>query len=189
MTKIAKSSLYTVTSTSISKHIRRLKIVDQQNRKNQLKVHRFALVGAGDTLYIDPSNNNIHVLATETSGDTIPVTPHFEINEALTLGDTAFNLFIKEIVTPTELEDYEFLEGYHYKTSSAIISDETDKSDGRNGGTSNGRRSALMCYMRDNGNWIPVGYIELQMPLMMVKPRHILFNNAYEHPSRPIKWQ
>jgi len=189
MKKIINSSLFTVTSTSVSQQHRKLNVVDQQNRKNQLKVHRLALVGAGDTVFINPSNNDIHVLSLEDHDSTIPVTPNFEKNEVLKLGDTTIQFLVKEITTRSELDDYLFLEGYHYKTSSAIISDESDNIGNKHIGTSNGRRSVLMCYMRYSGNWIPVGYIELQMPLLMVKPRHVLFNHPYEHPSRPIKWE
>ena len=35
---------------------------------------------------------------------------------------------------------------------------------------------------------VPVGYIDLQMPLMMCKPRHVLFAHPFKHPTRSIAW-
>src|SRR5262249_25744245 len=52
-----------------------------------------------------------------------------------------------------------------------------------------GRKAILLCYLKTGTRWQGVGYIELQMPLLMVKPRHELFNHPFQHPTRPIHWE
>jgi ABC-type transport system involved in cytochrome c biogenesis ATPase subunit len=94
-------------------------------------------------------------------------------------------VLVKEITTRAELDHFSYLEGFHYKTSSAIVNDEAEADRKVAVG---GRRSVLLCYLTVGRRTIPAGYIELQMPLQMVKPRHILFGSGYSHPTRAISW-
>lgn len=177
---------YMVKSTSFIDNFKKV-MLELNGKKTQIKVHRFAQIGQNDKIYIDPNrSNNIYVISSENPNDKIKVTPHFEKTESFKFCDTNYKIIVKEIVTSSEYKDYEFLEGFHYKTSNAIISDEKEDDDlPKNNG---GRKSVLMCYIQVGTIWQPVGYIELQMPLLMVKPRHIFFNNPFSHPHRPVKW-
>jgi len=51
-----------------------------------------------------------------------------------------------------------------------------------------GGRKAVLLAKTGGNQKIPLGYIELQMPLMMCKPRHILFNTNFYHKKYDIKW-
>src|SRR5262249_9835390 len=54
--------------------------------------------------------------------------------------------------------------------------------------SSGGRKAVLLCYVKAGAKWLPAGYIQLQMPLMMVKPRHVLFAHPFTHPTRDVSW-
>lgn len=189
ITSKQSASIFRVKSTSLSRQYRRINLLDHNGKTVQIRLHRFAIVGQGDDLFIDPKHTNyIYVLSAENPEDKIQVSPHFEKPVSFRFGDSNLKLLIKEIVTPSELLDYEFLEGFHYKTSTAIVSEEKENGNIKSQKAIGGRKSVLMCYLRIGTNWQPAGYIELQMPLFMVKPRHILFDNAFSHPTRPIQW-
>jgi len=187
ITKTKDLSTYTVKSTSVTSNIKKV-TVDLNGKTTPIKVHRFAQIGQNDRVFIDPNrSNHIYVMSSENPEDKIQVTPHFEKLESFKFCNSTYKLLIKEILTPSEFQDYEFLEGFHYKTSNAIISDEEDNDD-RTQKDNGGRKSVLMCYLQIGTILEPAGYIELQMPLLMTKPRHVLFNKGFSHPHRPVSW-
>jgi hypothetical protein len=69
----------------------------------------------------------------------------------------------------------EFLEQFHYKTNNSL--NEKDRSEEQRSATASigGRRAVLYAAIKMGERWLPAGYIDLQMPLMMCKPRHDLF--------------
>ena len=127
----------------------------------------------------------LFVVSSENSGDLIPVTPHFPRETTLQLGGVGYRVCVREITTQSDLAEYEYLEGFHYKTSSSIVSEEGEPEKAKSVG---GRRAVLIAYFQVGKRMLPAGYIELQMPLLMVKPRHVLFDNGFHHPTRPVNW-
>jgi ABC-type transport system involved in cytochrome c biogenesis ATPase subunit/GNAT superfamily N-acetyltransferase len=165
---------------------RTLTLTSKGHRDTSLRLHRFSLVGPSDTIRADPARNGrLFVVSKEDPSDLIPVSPHFVRRKSFRLGTTTYEVVMKEITTPRDLSDYEYLEGFHYKTSSAIVSDDADP---RKTSLPGGRKAILIAYLRYGRRLIPAGYIELHMPLLMVRPRHVLFGHGFEHPSRPVSW-
>jgi ABC-type multidrug transport system ATPase subunit len=182
-----KLALATVKSTSVHGVHRQIVLAINGTKGTHVRAHRFALVGPEDRIHIDPVNSSrMFVSSTEDSTDLIPVTPHFEQRETVRLGAINYEIVIKEITSQTDLEQYEYLEGFHYKTSSSIVTDETGFEKGKP--ATGGRKAILLAYLKIGKRMMPAGYIELQMPLLMVKPRHVLFAHGFHHPTRPIAW-
>ncbi len=182
------ASFYSVRSTSIDGATRKLTLSDPRGKAIPFRLSRFALVGPADKLYVDPVRpNNSFVVSTEDPTDLIRVSPRFERRDTVAVGRWRFKTIVKEIVTEAELQDYLYLEEFHYKTSS--LSDSDAESNHKNtSNASGGRKAVLLCYVKAGAKWLPAGYIELQMPLMMVKPRHLLFAHPFTHPTRDISW-
>ena len=184
---ISKATLFRVKTASPNGVHRHMTIVGAGGRETQLKAPRMALVGPGDEIHVDPRNSSrMFVSATEDRGDLIPITPHFERRQRLRLGAIEYDIVIKEMTTQTDLEEYEYLEGFHYKTSSAIVTEESDPEKGKT--AVGGRKGVLLAYLKVGNRMVPAGYIELHMPLLMVKPRHVLFGHGFHHPSRSVAW-
>ncbi len=179
---------FMVKSTSSKGIVRHATIVSDAGKELPIKFHKTALVGPGDRLHFDPSNSTrVFVTATEDGADLIPVTPHFERRQRLRLGNVDYEIIVREPTTQADLEAYEYLEGFHYKTSSAIVSEENES--GKSGSATGGRKGILLAFLKVGSRFVPAGYIELQMPLLMCKPRHILFAHGFRHPKRPVSWK
>lgn len=187
--KANPAAVYAVRSTSIHGAERKMILLDSKGKAVPFRVPRFALVGPNDKFYVDPVRpTNSFVVSTEDPNDLIRVTPHFEHKETVAVGRWRVETLVKEIVTESELQDYLYLEEFHYKTSS-LSDDDAETPQKNTSNTSGGRKAVLICYVKVGTKWLPAGYIELQMPLMMVKPRHVLFANPFTHPSRDVAWQ
>jgi hypothetical protein len=149
-------------------------VAGTNDRTAQIKLHRYAVVGKGDELSIDPVHpHRMAVVSCENPLDYIRLTPHFSSTCELKLGSVIYPARITEITTDQNLEDYAFLEQFHYKTS-AVLQDNDSDAD-RPVLETGGRKAVLICHLKLGERWEPVGYIELQMPLLMVKPRHLLW--------------
>jgi ABC-type ATPase with predicted acetyltransferase domain len=122
------------------------------------------------------------VLTSESGDSILPVKPHFYANKKVILGEQNISLEFRELITAEDFKNYSSLEQFHYKTTNDGSLDEPPKDKG-------GRKAILICYAALNGESSPVGYIELQMPLLMVKPRHVLFDVGYAHPSNGVTWE
>ena len=114
------------------------------------------------------------------------MTPHFERRQHLRLGRVDYEIVIKELTTKADFDEYEYLEGFHYKTSSALVTEESHPEKGRT--DIGGRKGILIAFLKVGKRLVPAGYIELHMPLLMCKPRHILFAHGFQHPRRPVVW-
>lgn len=181
------ATLFQVKSTVPHGVYRHIMLATNGSKGIQIKAHRFALVGPEDKIQVDPTNSSrMFVSSTDDADDLIPVTPHFEQRHAVRLGAINYEIVIKEITSQSDLEEYDYLEGFHYKTSSAILTEEAGSEKGRT--AVGGRRAVLLAYLQVGKRMVPAGYIELQMPLLMVKPRHVLFAHGFHHPTRPIDW-
>jgi ABC-type polar amino acid transport system ATPase subunit/GNAT superfamily N-acetyltransferase len=180
---------YEVASTTPKDANRKLQVIDKTGRKLALSVHRFGLVGPKETVAVsqaDPSK--ISVVSREDVSDLIAVTPHFTETRALSIGAAKYTLRIEELRTVEQLSAYNYLEAFHYKTTVATQSENGDEQHDSSSVGFGGRRAVLLASLKLSGRWEPVGYLELQMPLLMVKPRHELFATKFDHPNRPVKW-
>lgn len=177
-----RPNIYRVDGADPQGASRRLKLNDGRSALVLFKTHRFALVGKGDDVELDPARpRRAYVSSKEDASDRVQFSPAFEASETIKLGTDEVPIKIREVVSEEELAAYEYLERFHYKTS-ALNDEDTPKSD------SGGRRAVLVAFASVEGVWHPAGYLELQMPLLMVKPRHDIFNHGFKHATRPIQW-
>lgn len=180
---------YIVDTTSVKDNQRRV-MLRHEGAKGQLALmlHRYALIGSNDRAYVSTGHSpKVSVVSSEDSADQIQVTPTFNNIGEVNLG--SFKLEYK-IVEPHKQDDFkslQYLEQFHYKTFEPPTNEDGEirKKSSESVG---GRRAILLCYLRLNDSVVPAGYLELQMPLLMVKPRHALFAIPFTHPSRPISW-
>ncbi|TPN59650.1 ATP-binding cassette domain-containing protein [Mesorhizobium sp. B1-1-4] len=182
-------SHYTVTNTVPKGPKKQLSVTEGKKSTIFLSVPRFACVGKGDLIAIDASHpQNVFCQSSESPDDLIRIAPHFERSESATVGALDFAIQITEVNKQEDIESLGFLEQFHYK--SIVADDEQDDFLGRRtkAVAVGGRRGILLLYLRVSGAWLAAGYIELQMPLMMCKPRHDLFSNPFAHGTRPIHW-
>ena len=178
----AKRCLYRADASDPQGSSRRLKLNDGKSAVIHYVTHRFALVGKGDDVELDVAHpGRAYVPSKERTDDRIPFAPAFEAVENVKLGKDVISIKLREIVSDVDLRAYEYLERFHYKTSTLNGEEGTRLDTG-------GRRAILVAFAKVDGSWHPAGYVELQMPLLMVKPRHDLFNLGFRHGDRPIQW-
>ena len=182
-------SIFTVVSSDSKGLARRATLEDRNGGRVLLSFQRFAQIGKDDRVFIHPEHTSkIYVVSTENPDDKIRVTPYFEQLGALRIGSENLPIRITEIVTQEDLDSYNYLEAFHYRTSNITSDREGDEDEAPAMHSMGGRRAVLLCSVRVGAKWQPVGYLELQMPLLMVKPRHELFDLPFKHPTRPIEW-
>lgn len=182
------SSTFKVVSADSKGSAKRVVVTDSKESRVVLTFHRYAQIGKGDSVCIDPEHpRSISVLSSEDPNDLIKVSPHFEQSLTLKSGALELSCRITELTSDEDIESYSYLESFHYRTSS-VPQEENENGESVPAGTSGGRRAVLLMYIKEGLRQQPIGYIELQMPLLMVKPRHDLFSTPFEHPSRPVKW-
>jgi ABC-type lipoprotein export system ATPase subunit/GNAT superfamily N-acetyltransferase len=183
------SRIYSVLTSNPKEHLKTITVRSGEGPSVSLKLQRFAVVGKGDQIRLGTAGSNkVSVLAKETNEVDIPVTPCFVAEDYINLGKEKIEVRIREINTPTDIRSLEFLEQFHYKTNSTL-GEKTVNLEGKSGTASvGGRRAVLLVTIKLGEHWIPAGYIDLQMPLMMCKPRHQLFDYPFKHSRRNIAW-
>lgn len=180
---------YDVVSSNPKGHLKATTVRSGEGSSVSIRLHRFAVVGKGDRIRLGAAGSNkVSVVAKETNEPDIPITPHFVSNDYLNLGQEKLELRIKEISSPEDLRALEFLEQFHYKTNTSLGEQSPDENSKTSGSSTGGRRAILYTELKYGEHWIPAGYIDLQMPLMMCKPRHLLFDHPFEHAERNIAW-
>jgi ABC-type ATPase with predicted acetyltransferase domain len=179
-----KLKLYHVESSTIREHERRITLRDGNDKTYAIRLHRFALVGKGDSIAVDPEHpRNVFTVSKENPESLIRVSPTFIDENEARLGAQRYKLQLSEVVNREDNEALLYLEQFHYKSLGVDLDVEERKIS-----SAGGRRAVLLMYLIDGQNRTPAGYIELQMPLLMVKPRHELFSVGFKHPERPIAW-
>jgi ABC-type lipoprotein export system ATPase subunit/GNAT superfamily N-acetyltransferase len=182
------SSTFKVVSTDPKGFTKRVVVADAKDTRVVLSFHRYAQVGKGDVVFIDPEHpRRVSVVSSEDANDLIRITPHFE--QSLTIKSGALELIgrITELTSQEDIDSYTFLESFHYRTCT-VPHEGDENNDAAATSSSGGRKGVLLLYVKVGLRWQPIGYIELQMPLLMVKPRHELFAMPFQHPSRPVGW-
>lgn len=180
---------YTVVSTNPKGHIKGITVRGRSETSVAVRVHRFALVGKGDSVRFSADGaNRIFVISGEESEPDIPLTPFFTTDDTVSLGNDTFKLRIREVSSEIDMRALEFLEQFHYKTNRSLTIESPSDNERITSTSVGGRRAVLCASIKIGEHWHPAGYVDLQMPLMMCKPRHELFNHPFAHPSREISW-
>ena len=155
-----------------------------------MRLHRFAVVGKGDRIRFGAAGSNkVFVAAKDGETPDIPLTPLFFANDSVSIGKDRYEIRIREINSESALRALEFLEQFHYKTNNSLTERDFVEDSKSSTVSVGGRRAVLYADIQIGEKWVPAAYIDLQMPLMMCKPRHDLFNNPFQHPERSIHWQ
>lgn len=184
------SKVYSVQSVIPKGHYKNITLGNGNGAPITLRVHRFSCVGKGDTIRFGVAGSNkIFVVSKEESTPDIPLTPLFSIDDAVFIGREKFDLRIKEISSASDMHALEFLEQFHYKTNNSLNEKSFDDEQKSAPNSVGGRRAVLCAFIKMGERWTPASYIDLQMPLMMCKPRHDLFSYPYAHPERDITWE
>ena len=184
------SKIYNVVTANPKGHTKTLTVRGGDGASVSMRVHRFAVVGKGDRICFGPAGSNkVFVVAKHEEEPAIPLTPLFSTTDTVSIGKDKFRINICEISSDSEMRSLEFLEQYHYKTNNSLGEKDFD-TDSKSSTTSvGGRRAVLYADIQIGERWLPAAYIDLQMPLMMCKPRHDLFHNPFHHPKRSIHWE
>lgn len=180
---MSKVRVETATSKS---HQRLLTIRGEAGGISTIPLGRFALVGPGDQLRIRNGGPARFIdLQAQGKDEWVPVEPCYRTEGKLKIGEQTFRLGFSEIETLEHLRGYERLESFHYK--GRLLDEDPSAPAGGTKGIG-GRKAVLLASVSVGDRSRIVGYIELQMPLMMCKPRHDLFSLPFNHKRRSIKW-
>ena len=183
------SKIYNVLSTNPKGHYKNITVHNGEGSVI-LRVHRFALVGKGDQVRFGAAGSKRVFIAGKNENELdIPLTPPFSTNDSVSIGKEKFDISIRELQTNEDMQALQFLEQFHYKTNNSLGKKNTTEEDKLLSVPVGGRRAVLYASIKIGEQWVPAGYIDLQMPLMMCKPRHELFRHPYNHPERNIAWQ
>lgn len=181
---------YNVLTVNPKRHYKNIKVRGSDESSVTIQLHRFAAVGKGDQIRFGAAGSNkVFVVSNDEREPDIPLTPLFSADDSINIGKEKFELRIKEVSSDAEIRALEFLEQFHYKTNHSL--GEKDQSGEQKIVTASvgGRRAVLYATIKIGERWLPAGYIDLQMPLMMCKPRHNLFDHPFTHPRRNIAWK
>jgi len=175
---------YNVLSTSSKGNKKNVTLSSETGKTIKIQLHKYAVVSQGNILLVDKRNHKrIFIENKDELGNPITVYPTFDYNNHIQLDKDKLKVVVRELITSEDFSNYSFLEKFHYKTSVLVNNGKNSAANG------SGKKVVLIAYLHmENGLPTPVGYIELQMPLQMVKPRHVLFDNEFHHPHKPINW-
>jgi ABC-type transport system involved in cytochrome c biogenesis ATPase subunit/GNAT superfamily N-acetyltransferase len=175
-----------VETASSRSHQRLVTVRGEIGGISTIPLARFALVGPGDCLRIRNGGPARFIdLQAHGKDEWIPVDPCYRSEQKLRVGEQTFRLDFSEIETLDHLRSYERLESFHYK--GRLLDEDPSDATGSTKGVG-GRKAVLLASVFVGNRSRIIGYIELQMPLMMCKPRHDLFSLAFNHKRRSIKW-
>ncbi len=181
--------IYNILTTNPKGHYKNITVSSGDDSSVTLRIHRFAIAGKGDQIrFGSVAGNKVFVVSKDELGADIPLTPIFSCDDSVLIGREKFELHIKEINSDIDMRGLEFLEQFHYKTNNSLSKRDQYESQKSETSSVGGRRAVLYATIKIGEQWLPAGYIDLQMPLMMCRPRHDLFDYPFSHPSRSIKW-
>lgn len=142
------------------------------------------MLGAGDHISISGSPSNPTLTVQAQSGGQIPVLPRFENHREVRFGADNINILVTEISTEIELAEYQRLGQFHYK--GIDFQSESGRATPKETG---GRKAILLASVKKGSASRAIGYIEIQMPLLMCKPRHDLFSRPFISKKAKIGWE
>ncbi|NZA27730.1 ATP-binding cassette domain-containing protein [Luteimonas sp. SJ-92] len=181
---VAKSGLQVVSVST--KGIRKRAIVKGRKTNTPLDLHRFAMIGENDRIVIgDGIEKRIWVIGEKKQ--LIDVSPHFSWQTKHIFAGNEVELRISELSSDSDFREYISLESFHYK--GVDLSQDPSSADKPTRKGTGGRRAVLLMQIKLHSRWISAGYIEIQMPLMMAKPRHNAFSRPFSHRERAVEWK
>ncbi|WP_320195590.1 ATP-binding cassette domain-containing protein [Agrobacterium rosae] len=148
--------------------------------RSGLHLHRFAMVGKDDELWTSSGLEKRVKVVGEADFQVVPI---FDQHGTVNIAGREVFYRLAEVVTHSELSSVSLLESFHYRSFEFADNKPASKK------TAGGRRSLLLLQLKLDLEWMAAGYIELQMPLMMAKPRHRAFERPYAHPDLPVSWE
>ena len=173
-----------VVSVSAKGGVKRVAVESRNGERAILQLHRFAMVGEKDRLIVgDGLERRVWVVGEDNT--RIPVSPFYSLYATQLFAGEQVETRVVELSTDDDFHDYALLEAFHYR--GLDLSGDVEDLGARRKGTG-GRRAVLLLQMKLAGEWSSAGYIELQMPLMMAKPRHLAFARPFQHPSLDVAW-
>lgn len=178
-------AVYEIRTMNVRESQKHLVLANQQGGESSVAVHRFAMLGPGDDIHItgSPTSPKLSVRP-KLVRDEIMVLPRFESHGEMRLGADRLGLVFTEISTEAELREYRRLGQFHYKGMD--LHGGSSKESAQKG--TGGRKAILLATLGKNGASRAVGYIEIQMPLLMCKPRHSLFARPFENKAKKVGW-
>jgi ABC-type transport system involved in cytochrome c biogenesis ATPase subunit/GNAT superfamily N-acetyltransferase len=175
-----------VETAGLKKSQRILTVRGAHGGASRIALSAFALVGPGDELRIRNGGPTCIVdVKASAENEWIPVAPAYQSRTVLKVGNDTYPLTFTEIEDETQLREYLRLESFHYK--GRVLNEDPSGPVATYKGIG-GRKGVLIATLKAGPRTRVVGYIELQMPLMMCKPRHDLFQLPFYHTARDIKW-
>ncbi|TBU82395.1 GNAT family N-acetyltransferase [Phytopseudomonas dryadis] len=180
-------AIFTVEATRSKNHNKLISIRGEAGGLSTLVLPRFALIGPGDRLRMrSPATARLVELEGVGRKNWIKIVPTYVAKGQMQLAGDSYELEFREIESAADYESYERLENFHYRGRSTDtepgVADEGLKGVG-------GRKGVVLAVLRVGSKSRVVGYIELQMPLMMCKPRHNLFSSPFCHPATGVEWK
>ena len=160
-----------------TKHDTKRVVVEGAHGPAELSFHRYALIGPGDRIRVREGLQRRAWIVDPDGGANIPVSPAFECQRDIFFAGEETSVRVIEPSTPADHLDHAELEAFHYR---GLDFSDPERNTKKGVG---GRRAILLAQIRTNGHWVSAGYIELQMPLLMAKPRHVAFNRPFQHPT------
>lgn len=181
---VTKGSLQVASVTT--KGLRKKVVVKGRNLNAPLDVHRFAMIGETDRIVIgDGIEKRIWVVG--EGKQLINVSPHFTLQTKHRFAGEEVELRISEVTTESDFQEYLSLELFHYKGIDLSQDPSSAEKPERKG--TGGRRAVLLMQIKLQSRWVSAGYVEIQMPLMMAKPRHTAFSRPFAHPDMAVEWK
>ena len=182
--------IYNVLTANPKGHTKTLTVKGGDGASVAMHLHRFAVVGKGDRIRFGAAGSNkVFVVAKDEAEPAIPLTPLFSTTDTVSIGKEKFRINVREINSEIAMRGLEFLEQFHYKTNNSLAERNPATTSKSSTTAVGGRRAVLYADIQIGERWLPAAYIDLQMPLMMCKPRHDLFDNPFRHPKRSIHWE
>ncbi len=164
--------------------VKRVSVEGRNGERTILSLHRFAMVGARDRLIIgDGLERRVWIVGEDNT--QIQVSPYYSLYATRLFAGEQVESRMVELSTDDDLRDYALLEAFHYRGLD-LARDVEDL--GAHRKSTGGRRAVLLLQLKLAGQWASAGYIELQMPLMMAKPRHLAFARPFQHPTLDVAW-
>lgn len=174
---------YKVEATSVRKFQKHLVLSNESGMLSSIFVHRFAMIGPGDNISVTDSSVGRRIAVESCAGgNDIVVLPRYETYKDVRFGAGLLNLRFSEIGSESDFHDYQRLAQFHYKGADLQAGKGDIKSPG------GGRRAILIASIFKGGFSRAIGYIEIQMPLLMCKPRHDLFSRPYRN-GGGVSWE
>jgi ABC-type ATPase with predicted acetyltransferase domain len=134
---------------------------------NELRVHRYACIGKGDSVRITGRGAD-RTVAVECRNGEAAISPAF--HSTTSLPGISTPVYLKEIDQQSELDAYERLSSYHYRNQASF-----------------GRRSIIIAKVGTQRNARVVGYIEITNTFSGHEARNKLLNAPYA--DQHIYWE